>query len=72
MDDSIEPNQPPPLHCLKLPFIFVPHGAPPPLDWIAEHPGAVTVPATFLPRPPQTRSGMCEAGDAASQPGEAS
>lgn len=35
---------------LRVPFIFVPHGAPPPLEWMAAHPGYVTLPATFVPR----------------------
>lgn len=35
---------------LRVPFIFVPHGAPMPLDWMAEHPGWVKISATFVPR----------------------
>ena len=35
---------------LKVPFVFVPKGNPPPLDWMAEHPGFVTFAATFVPR----------------------
>ena len=42
---------------LKVPFVFVPKGAPRPLEWMAEHPGFVTFAATFVPRrqttPPQ-------------------
>jgi hypothetical protein len=41
----------PSLRLLRLPFAFVPDGAPPPLDWMAAHPGFVTLPARFLPRP---------------------
>ncbi len=47
MNDQDEPHL---LYSMKVPFIFVPHGSPPPLDWMAEHPGALTVPATFVPR----------------------
>jgi hypothetical protein len=36
---------------LRLPFVFVPDGAPLPLEWMAAHPGFVTLPARFLPRP---------------------
>jgi hypothetical protein len=36
---------------LRLPFVFVPDGAPPPLEWMAAHPGFVALAARFLPRP---------------------
>ena len=35
---------------LKVPFVFVPKGSPLPLDWMALHPGFVTISATFVPR----------------------
>ena len=38
---------------LRVPFIFVPHGAPDPVEWKAAHPGWVRFPATFVPRKPQ-------------------
>ena len=33
-----------------VPFVFVPHGGPEPLEWMAAHPGWVKIPATFVPR----------------------
>jgi len=36
---------------LRVPFVFVPTGSPPPLDWMAAHPGFVKFAATFVPRP---------------------
>jgi hypothetical protein len=35
---------------LRIPFIFVPRGAPMPREWMAAHPGWVKIPATFVPR----------------------
>jgi muramidase (phage lysozyme) len=35
---------------LRIPFIFVPHGAPEPREWLAGHPGAIKIPARFVPR----------------------
>jgi len=35
---------------LKLPFIFVPHGAPEPIEWLSRHPDYIKLPATFVPR----------------------
>jgi len=35
---------------LKLPFIFVPHGAPEPTEWLANHRDWIKLPATFVPR----------------------
>jgi hypothetical protein len=35
---------------LHLPWIFVPHGAPEPTEWMAEHPGWIKIPATMVPR----------------------
>ncbi len=46
--DNGDPRFPYP-RFLRVPFIFVPHGAPPPLEWMAEHPGWVKFPATFIP-----------------------
>jgi hypothetical protein len=46
-DDTAFPSP----RILRLPFVFVPDGAPTPLEWMAAHPGFVTVPARFLPRP---------------------
>ena len=37
---------------LESPFLFVPHGAPEPTEWMRKHPGWVKFPATFVPRPP--------------------
>jgi hypothetical protein len=37
---------------IQAPFIFVRHGDPWPEEWLREHPGAVRIPATFVPRPP--------------------
>jgi hypothetical protein len=36
---------------LRVPFVFVPKGSPPPLEWMAAHPNYVTIPAVFIPRP---------------------
>jgi len=33
----------------KLPFIFVPHDAPEPTEWLASHPDHIKLPATFVP-----------------------
>jgi hypothetical protein len=35
---------------LKMPFIFVPHGAPEPAEWLANHRDWIKLPATFVPR----------------------
>lgn len=40
---------------LETPFIFVPHGDPEPVEWMARHPGYVKIPATFVPHPPAPR-----------------
>lgn len=42
---------------LQTPFLFVPHGDPLPLDWMARHPGWVRFPATMVPRRPTARAG---------------
>jgi hypothetical protein len=34
---------------LQIPFIFVPDGHPAPREWLARHPGAIRVPARFVP-----------------------
>ena len=41
---------------LRLPFVFVPNGAPDPVDWRARHPGWTTIPARLiLPAPSRRR-----------------
>lgn len=35
---------------LHTPFIFVPHGDPEPVEWMAAHPGWVKFPAIMVPR----------------------
>jgi hypothetical protein len=47
--DIADPNDP---NTLVVPFIFVPHGHPLPIEWMHEHPGWVRFPATFVPRDP--------------------
>ncbi len=42
---------------LQTPFLFMPHGDPLPLDWMARHPGWVKFPATMVPRRPAVRAG---------------
>src|SRR5208282_1710028 len=44
------PSDPHVFDGLKLPFIFVPHGAPEPTEWLASHPDYIKLPATFVPR----------------------
>jgi hypothetical protein len=51
MGDSRDPRFPYP-RFLRVPFVFVPRGNPPPVEWIAAHPGYVTISANFVPRPP--------------------
>jgi hypothetical protein len=34
---------------MKLPFIFVPHGAPEPTEWLERHRDYIKLPATFVP-----------------------
>ena len=50
-DDSSTPGGPGP-DDLQTPFLFVPHGAPEPVEWMRKHPGWVKFPATFVPRAP--------------------
>ena len=47
--DFADPRDP---GTLVVPFIFVPHGHPPPLEWMAAHPGWIRVSATLVPREP--------------------
>ncbi len=51
---------------LRVPFVFVPHGDVPPADWLAEHPGWVKIPATFVPRTDDSAGGglRFDVGDA--------
>ena len=37
---------------LQAPFLFVPHGAPEPMEWMRRHPVWVKFPAPFVPRVP--------------------
>lgn len=48
--DLVDP--PDDLDALRVPFIFVPHGDPLPMEWMAEHPDYFTVPAVMIPRTP--------------------
>ena len=48
--DIADPDDP---NTLRVPFIFVPAGDRPPLEWMREHPGWVRIPATWIPRAPR-------------------
>ena len=50
---------------VDVPFLFVPDGETPSADWLAAHPGAIRVPATFVSRDPakRTRGGAPLADD---------
>lgn len=47
--DIADPNDP---NTLVVPFIFVPHGSPLPVEWLDAHPGWVRFPATMVSRGP--------------------
>ena len=38
-------------NAIAVPFVFVRHGDPLPVEWMARHPGWVRFPATLVPRP---------------------
>lgn len=40
---------------IKLPFIFVPHDAPEPTEWLQRHPDRIKLPASFVPQAPSDR-----------------
>ena len=46
-NDPADPRNDPTM--MRIPFIFVKHGDPPPLRWMAEHPGYWKVPAIMVP-----------------------
>ena len=46
-NDPAAPRNAP--NMLRVPFIFVKRGEPPPLRWMAEHPGYLKVPAIMVP-----------------------
>ncbi|MGH7155566.1 MAG: hypothetical protein ACREF3_16685 [Acetobacteraceae bacterium] len=35
---------------LRVPFVFIPEGASQPLEWLADHPDHIRMPAKFIPR----------------------
>ncbi len=47
MPDTADPDDP---DTIRIPFIFVPHGHPPPTEWLRDHPEAFRIPAIFVPR----------------------
>jgi hypothetical protein len=49
--DNGDPRFPYPRY-LKVPFVFVPDGNPPPLEWMRDNPNYVTVRGVFIPHPP--------------------
>jgi hypothetical protein len=49
--DNGDPRFPYP-RFLGVDFVFVPHGNPLPLEWMAAHPNYVTISAVFIPDPP--------------------
>ncbi|WP_284943942.1 AHH domain-containing protein [Acidisoma cladoniae] len=54
---------------LRVPFVFIPRGAPRPLEWMAAHPGWVKFPATFVPRRVQSTTPAPTAAPQATAPG---
>ena len=56
---------------IKVPFVFVRHGDPLPVDWMTRHPGWVKFPATLVPRPVPQRVVPGTAWDAAGAVGSA-
>ncbi len=49
----------------RIPFCFVPHGAPEPTEWMTRHPGWFKIPATFVPRgawPPASAAPAADEG----------
>jgi hypothetical protein len=53
---------------IKLPFIFVPHGAPEPTEWLQRHPDYIKLPATFVPRARSDGRGAADGLRAPSDP----
>lgn len=45
MSDEFDPGA---HDVIVIPFIFVPHGAPPPSDWLRDHPDYIRLPAVFV------------------------
>ena len=45
MHDFADPDDP---TTIRIPFIFVPRGHPPPTEWLRDHPGAFRVPAMMV------------------------
>ncbi len=63
MSESL-PRQPGP-DDVVIPFVFVPHGAPEPTEWMAEHPGWVKFPAMLVIRPAGLNAASALVGTAA-------